>query len=173
MRPPRRCGRHRSRSAACSPACATETGRARVAWNQHVTGSSLLFVYGTLRKGGGNDIGRLAPQARFVSIATMRGRMFDLGDYPTVLLDTAAGDIVGELYDVTTRDWIVLDALEEIVTPTRPDGEYFRVAGTATDPHGRVHACQVYVANADAVRLDRPVAGGDWLAHRLVRTDSR
>ena len=138
-----------------------------------MTGSSLLFVYGTLRKGGRNDIGRLTPLARFVSIATMRGRMFDLGDYPTVLPDTAAGDIVGELYDVATRDWIILDALEEIVTPTRPDGEYFRVAGMATDPHGRVHACQVYVANPDAVRLDRPVAGGDWLAHSPVRTDSR
>ncbi len=138
-----------------------------------MTGSSLLFVYGTLRKGASNDIGRLAPHARFVSVATMRGRMFDLGDYPTVLLDPGAGDIVGELYDVTTRDWILLDALEEIVTPARPDGEYFRMAGTATDRNGRAHACQVYVANPDAVRLDRPVAGGDWPAHILERTDPR
>lgn len=138
-----------------------------------MTGSSLLFVYGTLRKGGSNDIGRIAPQARFVSIATMRGRMFDLGDYPTVLPDQAGGDIIGELYDVSTRDWIVLDALEEIVTPARPDGEYLRAAGMATDPQGREHACQVYVANPDAVRLDRPVTGGDWIAYRRPGTDQR
>lgn len=133
----------------------------------------LLFVYGTLRRGGSNDIARLAPSARFSGAAQIRGALFDQGTYPAMTLDADGGWVIGELYTVTPTDWRVLDALEEVVTAANPLGQYFRVRAVANDENARPVECQVYVANPRVLRLERPIAGGDWLAfcadHR--RTD--
>ncbi len=85
----------------------------------------LLFVYGTLRAGGSNDIARVAPAARRCADARVRGLLYDLGAYPALLLDAGAGWVAGELYEVPAHAWPALDALEEPVTSARPDGEYF------------------------------------------------
>ena len=133
----------------------------------------LLFVYGTLRRGGSNDIASLAPSARFSGMARIRGALFDQGAYPAMMLDADGPWVIGELYEVTPPDWRVLDALEEVVTKADPMGQYFRVHAVATDENACPVECQVYVANPRAMRLERPIAGGDWLAfcadHR--RTD--
>lgn len=45
--------------------------------------SSLLFVYGTLRSGGGHAMSQfLAARSRFVSPASAPGRLYDLGAFP-------------------------------------------------------------------------------------------
>ena len=138
-----------------------------------VSAIELLFVYGTLRRGGSNDIARLAPSARFSGMARIRGALFDQGAYPAMTFDADGAWVIGELYEVTPPDWRVLDALEEVVTDANPLGQYFRVRAVATDENARPVECQVYVANPRAMRLERPIAGGDWLAfcadHR--RTD--
>jgi gamma-glutamylcyclotransferase (GGCT)/AIG2-like uncharacterized protein YtfP len=128
-----------------------------------------LFVYGTLRKGGSNDIARLVPDAAWVAEGRMRGVLFDLGDYPTLLADTAADWVRGEIYDIPEPGWAVLDALEDVVTPEHANGEYFRVSMTVHLCGSGEKACEVYVANPAAVRLDRPIDGGDWLAHLSKR----
>lgn len=124
----------------------------------------LLFVYGTLRRGGSNDIARLAPSARFSGTARIRGALFDQGAYPAMMLDPESGWVIGELYEVAPPDWRVLDTLEEVVTDKNPLGEYFRVRAVATDGNGRPVDCQVYVANPRVLRQERPISGGDWLA---------
>ena len=59
------------------------------------------------------------------------------------------------------------------MTDANPLGQYFRVRAVANDENARPVECQVYVANPRVLRLERPIAGGDWLAfcadHR--RTD--
>lgn len=124
-----------------------------------------LFVYGTLRRGGSNDIARLAPGATFIADARMRGTLFDLGDYPAMLVDQGAGWVVGEIYAVPDADWPTLDALEEIATPEKPDGLYFRIVADARRDDAIPATCEVYVANPAALRLMHRIDHGDWMAH--------
>lgn len=124
-----------------------------------------LFVYGTLRRGGSNDIARLVPDAMFVAEASMRGRLYDLGEYPALVADENAGWVAGEIYTVPESAWPTLDALEEVVTPERPDGYYFRVVAKVRMGVAADNPCEVYVANPVTLRLDRPIASGDWMTH--------
>ncbi len=124
----------------------------------------LLFVYGTLRQGGSNDMARFLPTAVKVANARMRGRLFDLGSYPALVTDAAAGWVNGELYAIPKAGWVPLHALEEIATAAHPAGEYYRVYGTAQVIDGNLIECQVYVANPAVMKLDRPIATGDWIA---------
>lgn len=129
--------------------------------------TDLLFVYGTLRRGGSNDIARIAPAARFAGMARVRGRLYDLGAYPALLLEASdgAGWVVGELYAIPYHEWPALDALEEPVTPQRPDGEYFKVIATVQAGDGTPRQVWTYTANPAVVALDREIAHGDWIAH--------
>ena len=129
----------------------------------------LLFVYGTLRAGGSNDIARIAPAAHRFSDARIRGRLYDLGAYPALLLDADAGWVAGELYAVPLSSWPALDALEEPVTPARPDGEYFKVEAAVELPDGGLRSVWIYVANPSVLRLDRLIASGDWMTHAASR----
>ena len=130
---------------------------------------SLLFVYGTLRRGGSNDIARLLPEAVRICGARMRGHLFDLGDYPALVADASAAWVEGEIYEIPEHGWSALDALEDVVSATHPNGEYFSLTGLAHDAHGRPWQCQVYVANPAVMRLDHPIAGGDWLDYASRR----
>jgi gamma-glutamylcyclotransferase (GGCT)/AIG2-like uncharacterized protein YtfP len=127
--------------------------------------TELLFVYGTLRRGGSNDIARIAPAARFAGLARVRGRLYDLGAYPALLLDAGAGWVSGELYEVAPDQWPALDALEEPVTASRPDGEYFKRTTEVEGVGGASRLAWLYAANPAVLILDREVAGGDWLTH--------
>lgn len=124
-----------------------------------------LFVYGTLRRGGSNDIARLVPEARFIATASLRGKLFDLGDYPALLADEAAGWVAGEVYAVPDAGWPALDALEEIVTPERPNGYYFRIVANVRLGDMTFMSCEVYVANPATLRLERRIDSGDWIVH--------
>ena len=127
--------------------------------------ADLLFVYGTLRRGSSNDIARIAPDAVFVSTARMRGRLYDVnGRWPSLVLDQAAGWVVGEIYRVPAHAWPALDALEDPVTPLRPDGAYFKVEAEA-DCEVRLDGVTVYIANPAVTRLTRLIESGDWIAY--------
>lgn len=131
----------------------------------------LLFVYGTLRRGGSNDIARIAPTARFAGMARIRGRLYDLGRYPALLLDatdTGAGWVTGELYTIPDIEWPALDALEEPVTPQRPDGEYFKIITTVEADDGAPREVWTYAANPAVLQLDREIVSGDWMAHARI-----
>jgi gamma-glutamylcyclotransferase (GGCT)/AIG2-like uncharacterized protein YtfP len=127
--------------------------------------NALLFVYGTLRAGGSNDIAHIAPAARHFAAARVRGLLYDLGAYPALLLDTGAGWVAGELYVVPEHAWPALDALEEPVTPERPDGEYFKLEAEVELADGSRRLVWIYAANPAALKLDRPIAGGDWMTY--------
>ncbi|MCG6877246.1 MAG: gamma-glutamylcyclotransferase [Betaproteobacteria bacterium] len=61
-----------------------------------------LFVYGTLRKDCRDGMHQmLAQQARFVGYAQIRGRLYDLGDYPGLVSATEHRAWVrGEVYEL-------------------------------------------------------------------------
>jgi gamma-glutamylcyclotransferase (GGCT)/AIG2-like uncharacterized protein YtfP len=133
----------------------------------------LLFVYGTLRRGGSNDIARLVPTARFETAARLRGILYHLGEYPALVADSAASWVTGEVYRIAPEGWPALDALEHVVTDVRPDGEYFRVHTDVEAADGAMLCCQVYVANPARMRLDRAIEGGDWIAFAAAQAARR
>lgn len=139
-----------------------------------------LFVYGTLRRGGSNDIARFVPRATYAGAARVRGRLYSVGPYPHLVLDAAGGWVIGELYDVPAEAWPVLDALEEVVTSDRPHGKYFRreaivertdaVTGAPVDNAMRAI---LYEGNAAVLPVDVPIPGGDWIRFAADENGSR
>ena len=127
--------------------------------------AELLFVYGTLRRGGSNDIARIAPDAVFVSTARARGRLYDVnGRWPSLVLDDSAGWVTGEIYRVPPQAWAALDALEDPATPERADGAYFKVEAEV-HRGGSVEQVIVYTANPANTRLTVLIEAGDWMAY--------
>ncbi len=127
--------------------------------------ADVLFVYGTLRRGGSNDIARIAPAASWVATARIRGRLFDVnGSWPALVLDEAAGWVSGELYQVPEAAWPALDALEDPVRPDHPDGAYFKLAASV-EYAGGLRMATVYTANPAMTPLKTWIASGDWMAY--------
>lgn len=79
---------------------------------------TILFVYGTLKRGGRNFF-RMAGQEFVAEVTTApRYRVIDLGAHPGLVHDDATGlAIRGELFAVDARGLAELDAFEEVPGP--------------------------------------------------------
>lgn len=118
-----------------------------------------VFVYGTLRRGGANDITRLHPAPRWVGPAVVPGRLYHLGAYPGIRLDEL-GQVHGEVYRITPALEAVLDRIEEI--GPSPEDEYVKRAVTVQVGDVRLH-CLVYEVQAWRCRDAVQIASGDWM----------
>ena len=75
---------------------------------------SILFVYGTLKRGGRNAF-RVADQEFLGEVTTApRYRVFDLGEHPGLVHADAGFAVHGELYAVDSRCLAELDAFEDV-----------------------------------------------------------
>ena len=118
-----------------------------------------VFVYGTLRRGGTNDINRLSPPPRFKGAAQVAGRFFSLGAYPGIQLG-AGGMVVGEVYAIASELEAVLDEIEGLA-PT-PDGQYEKAAIQVAVGSQNL-SCLIYVATVETLVRGVPMASGDWM----------
>jgi gamma-glutamylcyclotransferase (GGCT)/AIG2-like uncharacterized protein YtfP len=126
------------------------------------SGERLVFVYGTLRAGGSNDIRRLSPSPRYVAAGRVRGRLYHLGAYPGLVLGGPAW-VKGEVYAVRSELEAVLDAIEE-VWPQR-SGQYLRrEAMVSMQPPAPPLRCLLYELHPEQARGRAAMACGDWLA---------
>ncbi len=74
--------------------------------------ANYLFVYGTLTRSGSAHALLPKQTARFLGTASVRGRLFDLGQYPALVLEHKSEDQVhGEIYELL--DEAVLATLDE------------------------------------------------------------
>jgi gamma-glutamylcyclotransferase (GGCT)/AIG2-like uncharacterized protein YtfP len=130
-----------------------------------------LFVYGTLRYTGSNDIRRFGPHSRLLGMARVRGQLHDLGAYPGLVL--GGGQWVwGELHAIGPALEPALDALEEVWPQC--SGEYRR-------RHARVQWCLegggvqrelsalLYEMDPLRARAWPLIESGDWLARWASR----
>ena len=60
----------------------------------------LLYVYGTLKRDSRGKRHPLLRDARFVTLASMLGTLYDLGPYPGVVPDSKTRRVFGELYEI-------------------------------------------------------------------------
>lgn len=118
-----------------------------------------VFVYGTLRQGGRNDIARYRPLPELMGRASIAGTLYDLGAYPGARLD-GAGTIHGEIYRITQEVEDELDVLEEVQSDG--SGEYVKRELRVTGRDGGWQ-CLVYEIQAERVRDAPVIASGDWL----------
>ena len=113
----------------------------------------LLFVYGTLRPDSAPaEIADVARTLEFVSAATVRGRLHDLGEYPGLVLDDSpdAPLVPGNVFLVA--DGKTLAAIDEYegFRVSNPETSLFeRTHVAATLPDGGRRTCWVYVYNGD------------------------
>jgi gamma-glutamylcyclotransferase (GGCT)/AIG2-like uncharacterized protein YtfP len=123
-----------------------------------------VFVYGTLRRGGRNDINRLEPAPRYVGMGEVQGVLYHIDWYPGLTLGgQEAVTVVGEVYEITPALEAVLDRIEGI-TP-HPDDEYFK-REVAIEVEGRPVQCLLYEVNPAHVRGKERIGHGDWLQIR-------
>jgi len=101
-----------------------------------------LFVYGTLKRSAPGAPHRLLRSARFAGAASVRGSLYDLGDYPGLVHGRANGHrVFGELYelppDTAARTLRQLDRYE--------GREFLRKRVFVTLPSGRKRAAWAFV----------------------------
>jgi gamma-glutamylcyclotransferase (GGCT)/AIG2-like uncharacterized protein YtfP len=135
-----------------------------------------LFVYGTLDpKQAPEEIATVVRQMRSVGRASVRGRLYDLGQYPGVILDDSTESVVqGELFmlpphlDLLRR----LDEYEGFDRANPGRSLFLRKKCSVTAPGGRQQVAWIYEFNQDPG--DAPLVPlGDYAASRLTQRESK
>ena len=121
----------------------------------------MVFVYGTLRRGGSNHF--RMEGAEFITAGRIYGRMYKIDWYPGLVLDDAGDDIIGEVYAVDIKMLGSLDSFENVSAGDTEGSEYRRVETTVTRPDGETLLAWVWEWLGEAGE-DRRVRSGDWLA---------
>ncbi len=106
-----------------------------------------IFTYGTLMRGIPSRFGNfLEANGMFLGEAQMRGRLYDLGNYPGLVYDEDHGRLVtGHIFEIMDAARVLeqLDRYEGIDPGSPPPYEYRRVIRPALWRGKRV-ACWVY-----------------------------
>ena len=132
-------------------------------------GTERIFLYGTLRRGGSRDVQQHYEGVQFISVARVRGELYDLADYPGLRLTPDASWVTGELFDVAPATLALLDEWESI-DPNEPElGEYRRVDVVAELESGAQASCWVYEIALRRCEGRLLIQSGDWLAHEAAR----
>ncbi|WP_422823580.1 gamma-glutamylcyclotransferase family protein [Variovorax rhizosphaerae] len=119
-----------------------------------------VFVYGTLRAGGSNDIARYRPRPQHVGDGIIAGTLYDLGPYPGAVLG-GEGRIVGEVYRIAPEVEAELDLLEGVLADGT--GEYLKRELDVMVGAERLH-CLVYEIHPSRIEGRRTIDSGDWFA---------
>ncbi|MGJ7608729.1 gamma-glutamylcyclotransferase family protein [Variovorax sp. LT1R20] len=125
-----------------------------------------VFVYGTLRRHGRNDIARYRPAPVFVGEASIAGTLYDLGAYPGIVLG-GAGRVKGEIYRVEPAVEAALDLLEEVAEDD--SGEYIK-RGVRVAIGAQWLDCLVYEIHLSRIASRPVIDGGDWIAHAAEKS---
>lgn len=123
---------------------------------------TLVFVYGTLRRGGSNAC--RMEGAEFVGAASVEGKLYTITWYPGLVLAPGAGRVAGELYRVGPEQLAALDEFEGVSAHEVSGAEYQRAEAlvTTTSPSSATWWAQVY-AWMGPVEESRWIPSGDWL----------
>jgi gamma-glutamylcyclotransferase (GGCT)/AIG2-like uncharacterized protein YtfP len=121
----------------------------------------LVFVYGTLRQGGVRAMPELFVEAKFVGRGKVRGRLYDLGEYPCLLVDEAGSLVLGEVYEIDDE---ILQQLDEI----EATADYQRQR-TEVALDGQSMTCWVYAPEGEAYPRRRLINSGDWIEYAKTK----
>jgi gamma-glutamylcyclotransferase (GGCT)/AIG2-like uncharacterized protein YtfP len=120
-----------------------------------------VLVYGTLRRGGHNDIARYKPLPVWIGEASIAGTLYDLGAYPGLVLGGTTR-VKGEVYAIEPSVEAALDVLEEVADDD--SGEYIK-RRVQVEVGGQLLDCLVYEIHPSRIVGRSTVDSGDWIAH--------
>jgi gamma-glutamylcyclotransferase (GGCT)/AIG2-like uncharacterized protein YtfP len=125
----------------------------------------LVFVYGTLRRGGVRSMPELFRGAKLVGEASVKGSLYDLGPHPLLLLEESEGSgssVLGELYEV---DEGLLNELDEM----EASSDYLRRRAEVS-LGGRTLTCWTYAPDPESFPDRTLIASGDWIEYAGTKT---
>jgi gamma-glutamylcyclotransferase (GGCT)/AIG2-like uncharacterized protein YtfP len=126
-------------------------------------GKHLVFVYGSLRRGGGaGAMSSRFPDSKFIADAKVSGSLYDLGAYPGLLLGGSDSSVIGEVYEVDDELLNRLDDFEASSNYLRRQVEISLGA--------RRTLCWVYEPDPEFYSLRGLIASGDWVEHARAKT---
>lgn len=112
-----------------------------------------LFLYGTLLVDGVPDeVAGAVRSLRRIGPAHVRGRLYDLGEYPGAILAPSSKTLIhGEIFQVpVTADVLnAIDEYEEFYPANKEDSLFIRTKAEATLTNGQQVYCWMYVYNDD------------------------
>jgi gamma-glutamylcyclotransferase (GGCT)/AIG2-like uncharacterized protein YtfP len=125
----------------------------------------LVFVYGTLRRGGAGAMSITFPNSKLIADAKVSGSLYDLGAYPRLLLNESNSMVIGEVYEVDDETLNKLDDFEASSNYCRKQVEI--PLGT------RRRTCWVYEPNLEFYSPGTLITSGDWKEYAKTKTDWR
>jgi len=123
----------------------------------------LVFVYGTLRRGGAGAMSIRFPYSHFIAEAKVSGSLYDLGPYPGLLLNESDSLVSGEVYEVDNE---ILDKLDEFEAASN----YLRKR-VEISLGGQQRMCWTYEPNPEFYSLRQVITSGDWIEYAKTKTD--
>lgn len=122
-----------------------------------------VFVYGTLRQGGVREMPGLFPDAKFVGQANVSGSLYDLGEYPGLLLGESNSSVIGEVYEIDDE---ILNKLDEIEATS----DYGRKQVEVSLGNQRMR-CWIYAPDSQVYSNRTLITSGDWIEYAKTKTD--
>ena len=115
--------------------------------NSRNTRLTVLFVYGTLRRG--LRLHHHLQGAVYLGEARIAGSLYDIGTYPGLLVNPSPGWVSGDLFKVDAEMIQCLDAVAEY-NPEEPErSEYLRRVVPVWTPTGVPMKAVTYIFNRD------------------------
>ncbi|MCA1850265.1 MAG: gamma-glutamylcyclotransferase [Acidobacteria bacterium] len=130
-----------------------------------------LFIYGTLMpEHAPDEIADAVRRLCYVGPACVRGRLYDLGQYPGAIIDASSHmKVYGQLFmlpdDLSTLR--ALDAYEGFEPEDTHNSLFVRERAAAMLEDGQVIQCWVYVYNRDPGSAPL-IPGGDYAKSQAV-----
>jgi len=123
----------------------------------------LVFVYGTLRRGSAHSMSNRFPESKFITQASARGRLYDLGPYPGLVVDGSSSLVAGEVYEVDDETLKQIDGFEASSNYRRREVEL--------SPAVLNRTCWTYEPDPEFYSFQVLILSGDWIeyAKRLCR----
>jgi gamma-glutamylcyclotransferase (GGCT)/AIG2-like uncharacterized protein YtfP len=136
--------------------------------------SEYLFVYGTLRPAvAPPEVADAVSQWRFIGPARVRGRLYDLGQYPGAALDEAAASFIsGEVFGLPQDSNLLnlLDAYEGFDAADHQASLFIRAQTRAALSDGSQLECWIYVYNRTLAAAPL-IASGDYVEWQTAKRD--
>jgi len=132
--------------------------------------SDYIFVYGTLRRSVNLEKHALmSPYCHFVSTGFCRGYLYEIDNYPGLVLDEEGMIIKGEIYQITDKSKLfnVLDEYEGCTEDDEQPHEYRRELIHIESEEGNEYACWVYIFQWD-ISLYPKLKVGDYEAYTIT-----